>query len=123
MAAPGSSVPARTAPRTSSWDSAPRATFPLAGDVDGDGVGDLAVYRNGVWYLDTNRDGTADQVVAFGGGAGDVPLLFDYDGDGRADLVIVRAGIWYVSTQRNGIAQFVFGYGAATDVPLGWRDR
>jgi hypothetical protein len=76
-----------------------------------------------VWYLDTNRDGAADQVVGFGGAAGDVPLLFDYDGDGRADLVIVRAGVWYVSTQRNGVAQFVFGYGAANDVPLGWRDR
>mgnify|MGYP003490949083 CR=1 FL=1 len=113
----------RSAPRPFGVAFGAPGDVPVAGDVDGDGVADLAVYRNGVWHLDTNRDGTADQVVAFGGGAGDVPLLFDYDGDGRADLVIARAGLWYVSTQRNGIAQFVFGYGAAADVPLGWRDR
>ena len=83
---------------------------PLAADVNGDGIADLAIYRNGTWYIDTNRNGTVDMTVAFGGAPQDIPLLFDWDGDGKADLCIFRDGIWYVSTKRDGVADVIFVY-------------
>jgi len=91
---------------------------PLAGDVNGDGIADLAIYRNGIWYIDTNRNGSVDMTVAFGGMPQDIPLLFDWDGDGKADLCIFRDGVWYVSTKRDGVVDVMFAYGTAGDVPL-----
>ena len=36
-------------------------------DADGDGVADLVIYRSGVWFIDTNRNGTPDVIAYFGG--------------------------------------------------------
>ena len=107
------------------YDSTPDATVPfgipsdiaLAGDINGDGISDLVLFRNGAWYASTHQDGVVDQTFFFGG-AGDVPLLCDFDGDGTADLVVFRNGTWYVSTQRNGVADKIFRFGQAGDVPL-----
>jgi glucose/arabinose dehydrogenase len=96
--------------------------IPLAGDVNGDGIADLAIYRNGIWYIDTNRNGIADITVAFGGLPGDIPLLFDFDGDGKADLCIVRNGVWYVNTKLDGTAQAIWSYGVGTDIPFAWKE-
>ena len=91
---------------------------PLVADIDGDGKLDLIIYRNGVWYASTQRNGVADKLFFFGGVPGDIPIAFDYDGDGIADLGIFRGGLWYVSTARNGVADAVFLFGGAGDKPL-----
>jgi hypothetical protein len=107
------------------YDSTPDTTVPfgvtsdtvLAGDVNGDGISDLVVFRNGAWYASTHHDGVVDATFYFGA-SGDIPLLCDFDGDGTADLVVFRNGTWYVSAQRNGVADKIFHFGQAGDVPL-----
>jgi hypothetical protein len=89
----------------------------LAGDVNGDGITDIVLFRDGLWYADVDQDGHADLGFAFGM-AGDRPLLADVDGDGTADLIVFRSGTWYVSTQRNGVADRIYHFGASGDVPL-----
>ncbi|MEO8675482.1 MAG: right-handed parallel beta-helix repeat-containing protein [Casimicrobiaceae bacterium] len=89
----------------------------LVGDVNGDGISDLVLFRNGTWYASTRQDGTVDMTFGFGA-PGDVPLLCDFDGDGTSDLVLFRNGTWYVSTQRNGVVDKVYHFGQAGDVPL-----
>jgi len=93
---------------------------PLAGYIGPGGKSSLIVYRNGAWNIDTNRNGTADTVVRFGGTAGDVPLTANFSGPGALDdLVIYRAGNWYVDTGLDGVAEHTFSFGgAAGDVPL-----
>lgn len=92
--------------------------IPVVGDFDGNGVEDLAVYRAGSWYIDTNHDYASDTVLNLGGAAGDVPLAADFDGDGIADLVIYRAGTWFIRSSRSGqISQRSLG-GAANDRPV-----
>jgi hypothetical protein len=89
----------------------------LVGDVNGDGLTDLVLFRNGVWYGSTQQNNVVDRVFAFGA-PGDVPLLADFDGDGTADLVVFRNGTWYVSTQRDGVVTMTFCFGQAGDTPL-----
>ncbi len=43
---------------------------PLIGNFTYDGLTSIGVYRNGVWYFDTGRDGTVDLTFALGGSAG-----------------------------------------------------
>ena len=90
----------------------------LAADIDGDGMTDLVLYRNGLWYINTTRTGTVNFSAAFGGLPGDVPLVGDMDGDGKADLIIFRAGVWYVTTGLDGTADLAYGFGANGDIPL-----
>ena len=67
--------------------------MPLVGNIGPGGKSSLIVYRNGMWYIDTNRDGTTDSVVGFGGAPGDIPLTANFSGPGALDdLVIYRAG-------------------------------
>jgi len=89
----------------------------LVGDVNGDGISDLVLFRNGVWYASTQQNGVVDMTFNFGA-AGDTPLLADVDGDGIADLIVFRAGTWYVSTKRDGVVDKVFHLGQAGDIPL-----
>lgn len=107
------------------YDSIPDATVPfgaatdvaLAGDVNGDGISDLVLFRNGVWYATTHQDGVVDATFFFGT-TGDQPLLGDVDGDGTADLIVFRSGTWYVSTKRDGVADRTYHFGLAGDTAL-----
>ena len=47
--------------------------IPALFDYDGDGKADLAIFRDGTWYVSTNRDGNANVAFIYGT-AGDKPL-------------------------------------------------
>ncbi len=78
------------------WGNA-NTDFPAPGDYDGDGLGDIVIYRAGAtagaqstFYILRSTDGTA-QLVPYGVN-GDQVIARDYDGDGRTDPAIFRKG-------------------------------
>ena len=88
---------------------------PIVEDYDGDGRGDLAVYRDGHWYWISflNFDLRHYQF----GLPTDKPLPADYDGDGRADYAVFRPsnGTWYLQKSTEGFA--VIQWGLSDDIP------
>ena len=78
----------------------------------GDGKADIAVYRDGTWYLLQSDLG----FTAFQFGIDtDIPVPADYDGDGRSDLAVFRDGIWYLLQSTNGFQ--IVRFGLANDKP------
>lgn len=64
--------------------------IPLAGDFDGDGSDELAVFNSGYWMIDLNHNGRWDDsdLLATLGDADDRPVVGDWDGDGKDDIGI-----------------------------------
>jgi FG-GAP-like repeat len=85
-------------------------------DFDGDGKGDLTVFRqsDGSWWWLRSSDNILS-AAAFGT-SGDVPVPADYDGDGKTDLAIWRAGAqsyyWVYGSQ---VGVFVLPWGVSGD--------
>lgn len=76
----------------------------VAGDFNGLGQDDLAVYKeaNGNWlFLYAETTTLASQSF---GQEGYEPVTGDYDGDGQVDLVLRHSasGIWYLMLSRYG---------------------
>ena len=63
----------------------------MPADYDGDGDDDIAVFRNGHWYVQGQPP-----YPQIWGQAADVPVPADYDGDGDTDIAVFRNGHWYV---------------------------
>ena len=63
---------------------------PLAGDFDGDGVDEIAMFKDGYWMIDINHNGRWDDgdFMAKLGDALDRPVVGDWDGDGKDDIGI-----------------------------------
>ena len=63
---------------------------PLAGDFDGDGIDEMAVFKDGYWLIDINHNGRWDQEDLFAklGDVDDRPVVGDWDGDGKDDIGI-----------------------------------
>ncbi len=64
--------------------------LPIAGDFNGDGVDEVAVFDNGYWYIDIDGNGVWNKsdFVAKLGAANDQPVVGDWDGDGKDDIGI-----------------------------------
>lgn len=96
---------------------------PIAGDWDGDGDTDMAIFRAGTWYLDSN--GTpgwqaSDTTLSFGV-AIDRPVVGDWDGNGIDDVGVFRDGTWYLDSNGTPGWQWndtVINFGVAIDQPI-----
>lgn len=108
-----------------------KGAMPLAGDWDGDGSQELAVYANifgtGFWFRDVNGNGTwddgIDKVSLLGWGDDFAePVVGDWNGDGRTKLGVYMNGLWLLDYDGNGVLSandkiFEFG-GWDGSVPL-----
>lgn len=111
----GRSTSSTTVPRRAGERAAP-------GDVDGDGITDLVVYRSATstFWIDQSRDG---QLAVPLGAPGDQPTMADFDGDGRADLAVItpgvgdRTGTWTLRRSADGSVSTVL-FGLAGDVAV-----
>jgi hypothetical protein len=99
----------------------------VVGDWDGDGIDDMAVYRDGsfmggqsffFYYPSSNTTGNprTDFISIPWGAPGDLPMRGDFDGDGKQDAAVFRPSenVWYIRQSSNG--QLKVGYwGFSTD--------
>jgi uncharacterized delta-60 repeat protein len=103
--------------RVISWGAA--GDKPIAGDFDGDGKLDAAVFRAsmGQWFVLQSSDNQL--LSAQFGSPTDIPVAADYDGDGKTNFAVFRpsTGYWYTSndpaTNYGGIQ-----FGGAGDLPI-----
>ena len=64
--------------------------IPLAGDFDGNGTDEVAIFIDGYWMIDLNHNGRwdKDDLLAKLGDSEDRPVVGDWDGDGKDDIGI-----------------------------------
>jgi (2Fe-2S) ferredoxin len=86
--------------------------LPPTSDFDGDASSDIAIYRNGTWFILRSSDGGMT-FLSWGGLAQDVAVPGDYDGDGKVDVAVYRDGIWYIRRSSDG-GQTVVAWGGLT---------
>ena len=87
------------------------------GDFDGDGISDMPLYREGIWYILRSSDG-GQTAVGWGGLPQDIPVPADYDGDGKTDVAIYRDGGWYILRSSDGGQTAVGWGGLPQDIPV-----
>jgi hypothetical protein len=99
------------------WGNQSNGDIPLMGDLDGDQISDLVIWRasSGTWFwlLSTQSYAPAAAGMKQWGNQslGDIPMLAEMDGDGKMDLVLWRAsdGMWYWLTSSSGYSYASYG--------------
>jgi hypothetical protein len=93
-------------------------------DFDGDGRNDIAVYRDGMWFIRRSFDGGVS-ATAWGGLPQDIPVPGDYDGDGKTDVAVYRDGgqsgtqaLWFIKRSSDGGTSVVQWGGLLQDIPV-----
>jgi (2Fe-2S) ferredoxin len=89
---------------------------PPTSDFDGDASSDIAIYRDGAWFILRSSDGG----VTFlnWGLAQDVAVPADYDGDGKVDVAVYRDGTWFIRRSSDGMQTTVSWGGLIQDDPV-----
>ncbi|HMP77878.1 MAG TPA: SdrD B-like domain-containing protein [Pirellulaceae bacterium] len=81
---------------------------PLAGDFTGDGKYEIAVFKEGYFFIDINGNGVWDQddLLVQLGDFRDQPVIGDWDGDGKDDVGIfgpIWTGDWEAIAREPGL--------------------
>ena len=89
------------------------------------GQSHAGVFRNGMWYMDMNQNGTWDASVDTAppfGMAGDIPVVGDWNGTGTKKIGVFRNGTWYLDMNGNNAwdagVDATVSFGMAGDIPV-----
>ena len=98
--------------RFQQWGST--GDLPAIADYNGDGTDEIAIFRQGYWYISYAN---GQQQFSGWGEAGDWPVPRDFDEDGKADLAIWRPrdGTWWILN-----SGYATGQSAAVYQALQW---
>jgi hypothetical protein len=92
-----------------------------AGDFDGDGETDLAIFRKSTsQWIAAYSSGSGTLIQTFGGASlSDIPVPGDYDGTGHAELAVFHtATAQWVIQGPNGTRTVTFGASNLFDIPV-----
>ena len=89
----------------------------LPADFDADRKAEIAVYRDGTWWIVRSSDGVVISTL-WGGAAQDILVPGDYDGDGKTDQGVYRDGMWWILRSSNGGGVGIMWGGAPQDIPV-----
>ncbi|MBL8890554.1 MAG: hypothetical protein JNL67_11300 [Planctomycetaceae bacterium] len=81
---------------------------PLVGDFNGDGLDQVAIFKDGYWFIDSNGNGSwdAEDMMIRMGNSDDQAVVGDWDGDGKDDIAIFGpqwVGDEYAITREPGL--------------------